>query len=110
MEKALLYILLFTCFTASVRAQKLQPLPPALEALRAVDIFPGNAHEGYVFIDRNKDVKPSTFSVAQQNNGGMLFTAEVGEAAFSHFNVQAQWKSTAPVKRGDVLLARLNIR
>jgi hypothetical protein len=65
MKKAILYLSIVICFIVPVIAQELQPLPPVLEALQPVNVFPKNAKEGYVFVDRNKDTKPSTFSGTQ---------------------------------------------
>ena len=91
-------------------AQKLQPLSAALQALEPVDVFPRNANEGYVFNDKNADTKPTLFSVTNAGNSSPLITAEVFLAAPSHFNIQSSWRNVAPIKKGDVVLARANIR
>ncbi len=110
MKKALLFFFALIYFLALVTAQKLQPLPAALETLQPGNIFPVQAQEGYFFSDRNKDTKPSIFTAIPHAGGSPTFTTEVFAATPGHSNVQSSWRSTAPVKKGDVLLARLNIR
>ena len=109
MKKSLTLLCFLSAFFIAAQAQTLQPLPAALQKVEPVNVFPENAGDGYVFMDRNKNNKPSTFSATKQN-GAEFFTAEVLEATPSHFNIQTQWKNAAPIKRGDVLLARMNIR
>lgn len=110
MKKVLLFFCVVICFGASVTAQKLQPLSTALEALQPRNVFPVQAAKGYIFNDRNKDTKPSIFTATVQAGVSPAFTTEVFIATPGHSNVQSSWKNTAPVKKGDVLLARLNIR
>ncbi|WP_197076680.1 endo-1,4-beta-xylanase [Hymenobacter terrenus] len=73
-----------------------------------MNIFPANAATQYTFSDGNKDSTPSSFSVKTLNDSP-VFTTEVLTAKPSHYNVQSSWKSSLPVKKGDVMLARLAI-
>lgn len=90
--------------------QKTQPLLMSLEALQPVNIFPDGVENGFVFTDKNKDTKPSLFSATIQNDGSRVVTAEVFASTPAHGNIQSAWRSTAPIKKGDVLLVRLAIR
>ena len=110
MKKVLLFLFVLIYFLVPVTAQKLQPLPAALETLQPGNIFPVQPEKGYVFNDRNKDTKPSIFTATPQPGGSPAFTTEVFIATPGHSNVQSSWRSTAAVKKGDVILARLNIR
>jgi len=94
---------------ASLVAQKIEPLSAALTALRPVNVFPANPKEGYVFNDRNKDTKPSVLTVTEAN-GANLISAEIFASTPSHYNIQASWKSEGVITKGDILLARMNIR
>jgi len=107
-------VMAFLCMlllsNASVKAQKMELLSPVLIALEPINVFPMNAGEGYVFTDKNKDTKRSVFTVEKTSNGFPLITAEVFSALPNHFGINAAWKNTSPIKKGDILVARLSIR
>jgi len=104
MKKGLLFLFQLICLVSISGAQSLQPLPANLQSLQPLNVFPANADEVYVFMDRNKDTKPSKF-LATKMNGTPLYTAEVLEATPSHFNIQTPWKNAAPKPKCDVRLA-----
>ena len=103
-------MLLACCLFSLATAQEMPPLQADLARLKPQNVFPTNAADKYELKDKNADSKPSIFTVTKQNNGAALLTAEVLAATKPHFGVQTTWKSTASIKKGDVLLARLNIR
>ncbi|WP_046243711.1 endo-1,4-beta-xylanase [Hymenobacter terrenus] len=103
------FLQLFWLFNHAAHSQKLPPLPAALESLKPVDIFPNDAASRYTFNDGNKASKPSLFGANAQDNQP-VFTTEVFAPTKSHYQVQASWESGLPVKKGDVLLARLAVR
>ncbi len=103
-----LFMLIFSSVN-HVMAQTMPPLPANLQALQPENIFPPNAGESFTFRDGSKGPKPSTFTGVKQGDGSVLFTAEIAAPASSHYGIEAAFKSTKPVKRGDVLLARMNI-
>ena len=96
--------------TSQTIGQKIATLPPSLEAMQPINLFPVTAEKDFVFTDRNADTHPGVFTVAVQSNGSRLISAEVLTATPAHGNIQVAWKSTGPVKKGDALLARLSIR
>lgn len=93
----------------NVLAQQLPALPANLAALKPVDVFPADAARNYTFNDGNKTTTPSVFEAKKQNEL-TIFSTEVFIAKPSHYNVQSAWKSSGPVQKGDVLLARMAIR
>ncbi len=103
-------LLVILCLYIAVNgySQTLNPLPPALKALHPVNIFPQNLEKGYEHKDKNKDIKASVFEL--KSGVSPLFVTEVFSATKSHYDVQANWKSSAPIKKGDILLARFSIR
>ena len=109
MKKSVTAFLLVLLFACSCIAQKLQPLPAILEVLYPVNVFPENPAAGYVFSDKNKETGPSIFAVSPANAAAII-SAEIFAATPSHFNIQASWKSTGDIKKGDVMLARMNVR
>ena len=110
MKKNFCLVALLICTVSLVNAQSLQPLPKALELLEFVNVFPTNPQQGYVFNDRNKEIKPTIFTVTTQGKISPIITAEVLASTPSHFNIQSSWKSEGGIHKGDVLLARMNIR
>lgn len=102
----LAFVLIFS--SSMLLGQQMAPLRAGLQALKPENIFP-NAENAFTFKDSNKNTKPSTFTGVKQSNGSVLFTAEIQAPASSHYGIEAAFKSTKPVKRGDVLLARMNI-
>lgn len=108
--KQYFFIILFFGIRILTFAQEIRPLPANLQALRPENIFPLNAENAFVFKDGNKKTNPSTFTGVKHSNGSVLFTAEIQVPTSSHYGIEAAFKSTKPVKRGDVLLARMNIR
>jgi endo-1,4-beta-xylanase len=94
--------------TQSLQAQQSQPLSAVLTESNPINVFPANADKVFQFTDKNK-ISQSNFAVTIQNNKS-VFVAETFAPSTSHFNVQATFKSTAQVKRGDMMLARFAIR
>lgn len=109
MKKHLFLSLLVLRVACSGMAQTLPPLSATLKALNPQNVFPADPSVSYTLNDRNKETTPTLFTVAQAN-GGTLMTAEVPAATPSHYNIQVSWKNEGPINRGDVLLARMNIR
>lgn len=87
--------------------------PPALHenlrSLNPVDIFPADAAASYKFSNRSTAEKAPFFTVGKVGTTD-VYTAEVFSAAKGHGDVQVVWKSTQPIKKGDVLLARFALR
>jgi len=98
------------CKAVIVSGQTIAPLTPELKKVEPVNIFPTDAGTAFKFDDRSNGSKTSTFDVKAQVNGAPLFTAEIFTVAKSHYAIQNSWIPAAPIKKGDVLLARFSIR
>jgi len=103
-------VLCLLLISTTVLAQKITPLSPALEALHAVNIFPTDAESNYRFSDKVKEGLPATFSGSSKNKMAPVFSAEIFNAAKSHYDIQSSFKSQNAIKKGDILLARFAIR
>ena len=101
---------IFYCAGLCGHAQQVHPLPASLQALVPMNIFPSTAADLFEFRDRNKADHPAVFEAKGGASSSLFLTAEVTSPAKSHTDVQATWKSTGAVKRGDVMLARFAIR
>lgn len=102
--------LFFITAITNVYGQKNQLLQKELIALKPIDAFPLDAAINYKFNDSNKDKQASVFSAKNIQNGKPLFTAEIFSATNSHYNIQSSWLNGKPIKKGDVVLARLSVR
>ncbi|WP_157687538.1 endo-1,4-beta-xylanase [Pedobacter psychrophilus] len=104
----LLFVLVFLFKTTS--AQKLNPLPTAIQKIANTDVFPKNAASNYVFKDGNSNASPSVIKVLSNTNNQPVFEVEVIKALSSHYGVQLSWKNSSSIKKGDVLLARFMMK
>jgi GH35 family endo-1,4-beta-xylanase len=109
MKKLVLVLSLFAAVLSTPKAQKLQPLPQQLHALNPVNLFPADAAENYKFSNRSAAEKPPLFDV-NKTGANAIYTAENFSPAKGHGDVQVVWKNTAPIKKGDALLARFALR
>ncbi len=91
-------------------SQKKNILPFDLSVLKPVDVFPSDAVNDYTFIDGNKGKQASIFTAKRKLNSAPLFTAEIYSSTSSHYGIQSSWKNSIPVKKGDIMLARLSVR
>ncbi|MBC7888724.1 MAG: endo-1,4-beta-xylanase [Ferruginibacter sp.] len=110
MKNYLIVLCLAICFNAAVTAQRPEPLKEELRSHGPVSIFPENAQKEYVFNNKNPGVPPATFEATTRINSLPVFIAENFVPSKSNADIQASWKSTAAVKKGDVLLARFAMR
>lgn len=104
-------LIMSLCFgsTLMLSAQEYQPLSASLQALTPSNIFPTDANKSFNFSDNSGGSKPATFEI-KDNKKTAVFAAEIFSNAKSHFAIQAKWKSNGPIKKGDVLLARMSMR
>lgn len=93
----------------AARAQNMPPLSESLKALNPVDIFPADAATTYKFNNRSTAEKAPVFTLGKAGDND-VYTTEVFSPAKGHGDVQVVWKSTQPIKKGDVLLARFALR
>lgn len=106
--KKVFVLLLLVCAGAS--AQRSYKLTSDLEALKPTNIFPENAQTDFVLRDGSKADKKATFEGKTDKDGNTIFTAEVFATAKSHYDVNVKWICSKPVKKGDVILAKLAMR
>lgn len=104
-----LFVLLLFIYTGA-SAQNSYSLPPELETLKPINIFPENAKTDFAFRDWSNADKKATFETKADKDGNTLFTAEVFTTGKSHYDINVKWISSKPVKKGDVLLAKLSMR
>lgn len=96
--------------SAKLAAQTVSPLPGNLQGLAPVNLFPTQPASAIEIKDKFKATQPSKIAVQNTADGSSLLTAEVLTSSKNHYDVQASWKSTGTIKKGDVLLARFAIR
>ncbi len=109
-RKQIIALCFWATFNAGISAQTLPPLSPTLTVLNPENIFPTNSDTQFEFNDKNKNTKPSVFTVNVDNKSNPIFTAEVFAGSASHYDVQSVWKPNSVIKKGDVLLARFTMR
>ena len=63
----------------------------------------------YAFSDRRTNVKPAEIKVVTQD-GEKVYDVEVFQADRTHYMVSLGFLNTAPVKKGDTMLARIRLR
>ncbi|MFC3559268.1 endo-1,4-beta-xylanase [Pedobacter jamesrossensis] len=102
------FIILFTF--CKVSGQKNLPLRNDLAILKPVDVFPLDAVKSYKFNDGNRDKQASVFKAEKSQNGISKFTSEIFSPTNSHYSIQSSWLNARPMKKGDVMLARLTVR
>jgi len=108
MKEIITSLCLLLCIITNTVAQQLQPLPSVLAGTNPVNVFPADADKVFQFTDKNKTIQ-SNFTIDNRNNN-LVFVGENLAPSPSHFNVQATFKSSSPVKRGDKILARFAVR
>jgi GH35 family endo-1,4-beta-xylanase len=91
-------------------AQKLNPLPVAIQKGSSNNIFPIDASKKYSFTDGNSKILPSSVNVISDADKIPVYEVEVLKALSSHYGVQLSWKNTNSVKKGDVLFARFMMK
>ena len=79
---------------------------PAFSQRAVVD---SGSADTYAFRDRRENVKPSEIKVLTQN-GEKVYDVEVFQADRTHYMVSLGFLNTAPVKKGDTMLARIRLR
>ena len=62
------------------------------------------------FRERRSDVKPSVCSSSRDADGRTVYDIEVFQGAQKHYQTSAAFRSAAAVRKGDVLLAELDMR
>ena len=81
----------------------------------AVPAFPQNAvvdsdsADAYAFQDRREQVKPAEIKVFTED-GEKVYDVEVFQADRTHYMVSLGFLNTAPVKKGDTMLAKIRLR
>ena len=108
-QRELLGILLMVC-TLRMTAQEREPLPDPLLMLKPIEVFNSNKVVTTNLADGRANVSRSILKVQDNIQGLPLYEVEVFQATKSHYGVTIHWKSTASVKKGDVMLARLSMR
>jgi len=108
-QRQLLWIAFLLCAQQIIARQR-SPLPESLTILNPVEVFNSDKKAEHVFSDGRSDVTRSVLQVKTDAKGAPLYEIEVFNAGKSHYGVTLQWKSAAPVVKGDVMLARLSMR
>jgi GH35 family endo-1,4-beta-xylanase len=108
--KIIITTLLSLFFYSTVFSQHLSPLDPSLKNLAPENVFTQSPGKDFKFSDKSKSPEPSTFTVKPGTQKSPTFEAEVFKSSLSHYDVQASWKSTGEIKKGDVMLARFAMR
>ncbi len=94
-----------------VFSQQRAPLPEHLQGVPADKVFSSDRSDTeYRFRDARKGVKPSECTLLKAEDGMPLYDLEVFQGDRSQYSVALNFLTTAPVKKGDVLLARLTMR
>jgi len=104
MKTTIITLCLLLCVVDTVIAQQMQPVNPALAALKPDNFFPERPEKGYVFTDRIEGEKPATINAGFEAATSPLFTTEVFAPAQNAAQIQAVWKSEKPLKKGDAML------
>ena len=107
MKTTFFFIFCVFLFTYS-NAQENTSVPGSLEKLNPINIFPKNPGANFYFGDANSKTQPSIFKA--KGDKKEVFEAEVFKALPMHYSVQAIWRNVSPVKKGDVLMARFDMR
>ncbi|MHC0442536.1 endo-1,4-beta-xylanase [Flavobacterium sp. 3-210] len=103
------FVLLLLVY-AGASAQRSYKLTSNLEVLKPINIFPEKAQTDFVLRDGSKADKKATFEGKTDKDGNTIFTAEVFTTAKSHYDVNVKWICDKPLKKGDVILAKLTMR
>lgn len=91
-------------------AQQREQLPYSLQPKIQSITFSSDSQSDYVFKDGRTDVSPSKCIVRKDATGLPIFDIEVFRAARSQYGVTMRWTTNEPVRKGDVLLARVSMR
>ena len=91
-------------------AQQREQLPYSLQPKIQSITFSSDSQSDYVFKDGRTDVPPSKCIVRKNATGLPIFDIEVFRAARSQYGVTMRWTTNEPVRKGDVLLARVSMR
>lgn len=104
-----IFAILF-CYAIS-EAQERTPLAQTLVDLDPEVVFTSDADpSAYVVRDSRTGVKPTESSVITDEQGRPVYDINVQTGDRSQYTVAAQFYTTAPVKKGDVCLARITMR
>lgn len=87
----------------------LPPLAPELTALNPEPLLPASAPD-FKFYDNNKAAAPSTLVMQSSHGPGLAFHAEVAARGKNSYDVEVKIKTSVPVKKGDIVLARFFAR
>lgn len=92
---------------AEIKMVSFPPLPAELATLRPVALLPA-ANADFAFYDRTENPTPATFVALP--GPGLAYRAESPGRGKYSYDVEAKLKTSAPVKKGDVVLARFLAR
>lgn len=101
---------IFIIGTQQMIAQQRTPLPESLLELKPVEVFNSDKVVDTKLADVQADASRSALTIKKDLQGLPLYDISVSQAGKSLYDVTIHWKSIAPVKKGDVMLARLNMR
>lgn len=104
-------VLLLVGFSIQVSAQQCEELAKPIKDKIVSETFSSdNDLVAYTFVDGRTNVSPSQCSIKAGSNGAPLYSLNILTAAKSQYGATIHWKTTSPVKKGDVLLARITMR
>lgn len=102
-------LVMFTCIQAI--AQQTLDLPAGLrDKIDAVVFSSDRSGSASVFNDSRKDVIPSTCKNRDGEKGNPVYEVQVFQNAANQYGVTLHWNTTAPIRKGDVILARMSMR
>lgn len=108
-ETLLLFLLLG--LSVQLSAQQREKLPRSVKDKIVSEVFSSDKeYKDYKFVDGRTAVESSRCILKTASDGTPVYDIQVFAAAKSHYGVTMQWRTASPVKKGDVLLARITMR
>ncbi|MES3020231.1 MAG: endo-1,4-beta-xylanase [Pseudomonadota bacterium] len=113
LKRSLLALLLAAASVAPplLVASPLPPLAQELASARPASVMPADLATSFRFEDSiNAADKRGSFGVTGMSAGAPVFRADNPKGSSNYNNINARWFNSAPIKKGDVLLARFAAR
>lgn len=107
--KSTLFVWLLLCSVGSSARQQAS-LPESLQGVPAEKVVSSDVAGSSRFRDDRKGVKTSECTVFNDDQGLPVYDLQIFTGDRSQYAVALNFPTTAPVKKGDVLLARLTMR
>lgn len=106
-----LLILLLLGLSMQLSAQQREELAQSVKDKIVSKVFSSDKeYKDYKFVDGRTVVEPSQCVLKTGFDGTPVYDIQVFTAATSQYGVTMHWRTSSPVKKGDVLLARITMR